>query len=368
MAVRSTVDKPFLVSAIILMVGGFFIFSSASLGLLARSSGNYSSVAFSQTVFGLFLGTLAMILAAKADFKYWRKYAFYLLFLGLALNVLVLIPDIGVQHGGARRWLSFAGMSFQPVEILKLAFIIYFAAWCAGAKDKMKTFRGGFLPLLILFSISAGLLLSQPDTGNLALIGITGTAIFIAAGGRWRYVILLALIGTIGLAGLAFTRPYVMERIQTFFTPDANPQGSSYQLQQSLIAIGSGGVMGRGFGQSAQKFNFLPEPMGDSVFAVAAEEFGFVGAVMLLGLFVFFATRGLKIASKVTDPFGRLVIIGIVIMIISQAFVNIGAMLGVVPLSGITLPFVSHGGTSLFITLLQVGIILSISKTQVRKR
>jgi cell division protein FtsW len=167
-----------------------------------------------------------------------------------------------------------------------------------------------------------------------------------------------------GITVLAFMRPYVMQRITTFMHPEKNAQGSGYQIQQSLIAIGSGGLLGRGFGQSIQKFNFLPEPIGDSIFAVQAEEFGFIGSVTLILLYVFFATRGLKIASRVSDPFGRLMVVGIVIMIAAQAFVNIGAMLGVLPLSGITLPFVSHGGTSLFITLLEVGIILSISKTQ----
>jgi cell division protein FtsW len=179
--------------------------------------------------------------------------------------------------------------------------------------------------------------------------------------------VLLTVVGVIGITALALSRPYVMQRINTFFHPEANSQGSSYQIQQSLIAIGSGGIFGRGFGQSVQKFNFLPEPIGDSIFAVEAEEFGFVGAVLLVLLYVFFAVRGLKIASQTSDSFGRLLVVGIVIMIVAQAFVNIGAMLGVLPLSGITLPFVSHGGTSLFITLVEVGIILSVSKTRVTK-
>jgi len=168
----------------------------------------------------------------------------------------------------------------------------------------------------------------------------------------------------VGIVFLAFTRPYIMQRITTFFNPQADALGASYQIQQSLIAVGSGGIFGRGFGQSVQKFTYLPEPVGDSIFAVAAEEFGFVGSVFLLLIFVLFAMRGLKIASRTTNVFGRLVVVGIVIMIVFQAFVNIGAMLGVIPLSGITLPFVSHGGTSLFITLFEVGIILSISRSR----
>ncbi len=361
-------DKPFLVSTLILEIAGFFIFSSASLGLLARSGANYTSVAFSQAVLGLFLGSIAMFAAARLDYKLWKKWAFYLMLFAVVLNILVLIPGIGYEYGGARRWFNFAGVSFQPAELLKLSFIVYFSAWAAGMKTKIKTFKYGFLPLAILLFVSGLLLLSQPDTDNYVLIVIAGVAIFLSAGGKWRYMAVIALTGIIGLAILVYTRPYLRARVETFLTPSANSQGASYQIQQSLIAIGSGGLFGRGFGQSVQKFNFLPEPIGDSIFAVAAEEFGFVGAVLLITIFVFFATRGLKIASRVSDPFGRLVIVGIVTMIISQAFVNIGAMLGVIPLSGITLPFVSHGGTSLFMTLLEVGIILSISKSQTYKR
>jgi cell division protein FtsW len=335
MAKGIKVDKAFLAVSVILIVAGFFIFSSASLGLLAKESSNYSSVAFSQTVLGLFLGTIGMVLAARMDFKIWKSAALYLFILAIILNILVLIPSIGVAHGGARRWLMLGGISFQPSELLKLSFILYFAAWAGSVKDKMAT-----------------------------LIMITGLAMFIAAGGRWRYVFMVAVVGVIGLAFLAYTRPYVMQRITTFFNPSKDAYGAGYQIQQSLIAIGSGELFGRGFGQSVQKFTYLPEPVGDSIFAVQAEEFGFVGSVLLIAIFVLFAVRGLKIASRVPGGFGRLTIVGIVIMIVSQAFVNIGAMLGVLPLSGITLPFVSHGGTSLFISLVEVGIILSISKTQ----
>ncbi len=363
-ASKLRVDKSFLSVTVVLIVAGFFIFSSASLGLLAKESSNYSSVAFSQTVFGLILGTVAMVTASRLDAGLWKKYAFYLFLLGIILNILVLIPSIGFEHGGARRWIMVAGVSFQPAEFLKLAFVIYFAAWCASAKHKMDSFKWGFLPLLVLFAICGGLLLKQPDTDNFLVMVVTGLAMFIAAGGKWRYVFMVAIVGIMGLGVLAFTRPYVMQRIQTFLNPTANALGSGYQIQQSLIAIGSGELFGRGFGQSVQKYTYLPEPVGDSIFAVAAEEFGFVGSVLLIALFVLFATTGLKLASRVPGSFGRLVVVGIVIMIISQAFVNIGAMLGVLPLSGITLPFVSHGGTSLFISLCEVGVILSISKTQ----
>lgn len=361
---KSKVDKPFLIATLILIVAGFFIFSSASLGLLARDGANYSSVTFSQTVLGLFLGSLAMLITSRLDIKKWKKYAFYLLIGAVILNILVLIPHVGFEHGGARRWFVIAGLSFQPSEVLKFAFVVYFAAWAAAAKDKMKTFKGGFVPLLALFAITGGLLLLQPDTDTYLMIVFAGISMYLAGGGKWRYIFILGVAGILCIVILAATRPYVRSRIDTFLHPEKNAQGSSYQIQQSLIAIGSGGLTGRGFGQSVQKFNFLPEPIGDSIFAVEAEEFGFIGALALILLFVFFATRGLKIASRVADPFGRLVVVGIVIMITAQAFVNIGAMLGVLPLSGITLPFVSHGGTSLFITLAEVGVVLAISRTQ----
>jgi cell division protein FtsW len=274
------------------------------------------------------------------------------------------MPSIGIEHGGARRWLAVGSLSFQPSEILKFGFIIYLAAWAGSVKEKIGSFKYGFLPLLVLFGICGGLLLKQPDTDTFLIIIMTGIAMFIAAGGRWRYVFMMLLVGLIGLSFLVYTRPYVKQRITTFLNPTADSLGASYQIQQSLIAIGSGGMFGKGFGQSVQKFTYLPEPVGDSIFAVAAEEFGFFGSVILVAIFLLFATRGLKIASRVPSAFGRLTVVGIVIMIASQAFVNIGAMLGVLPLSGITLPFVSHGGTSLFISLFEVGVVLSISKSQ----
>lgn len=367
MATRQHIDKPFLIATLILMVAGFFIFSSASLGLLAKSGASYSSVAFSQTVLGLFLGTIAMLLVSRLDFKLWRKYAFYILAIAVILNILVLIPHIGFEHGGARRWFVFAGISLQPAELLKLAFVVYFSAWAAGMKEKMKTFKYGFLPFLILVAVLGALLLKQPDTDNFIMIVLAGISIFLAAGGRWRYVLVLALGGAMAFSFIYATRPYIRERVATFLNPAANATGAGYQIQQSLIAVGSGELLGRGFGQSVQKFDYLPEPIGDSIFAVEAEEFGFIGSVILIAFFVFFAARGLKIASRTPDMFGRLMVTGIVIIIVAQAFVNIGAMLGVIPLSGITLPFVSHGGTSLFITLVEVGIILAISKTQVKQ-
>jgi cell division protein FtsW len=361
---RGSFDKSFLICVIILMIAGFFIFSSASLGLLTRGGGQYSDVVFSQTFFGLFWGTIAMIVTSRIPYKRWRKYAFYIFIFSILLCVLVFVPHIGFAHGGARRWILIAGQSFQPAEIMKISFIIYFAAWLTSIKDKVSTIKYGLFPFILMLTVVGAVILAQPDTDTFALITVTGIAMFLTAGGRWKHVGMLILISLLALVIIVSSRPYVKQRILTFINPSDNGLTSGYQVQQSLIAIGSGGLTGRGFGQSIQKFNFLPEPIGDSVFAVAAEEFGFIGAVGLIVLFLFLAIRGLKIAVRTDEPFGKLLVVGIIILITAQAFVNIAAMLGVLPLSGNPLPFVSHGGTALFFTLAEVGIILSISKSQ----
>ncbi len=361
------VDIPFLISVCILVIAGYLIFASASLGLLSKQAMKYSNVAFNQTFFGLFLGSIACIVTSQIDYKIYRKYSFWIYVFSVFVTLLVFAPVIGFSHGGAQRWVVLGKLSFQPSEFLKIGFIMFFSAWLAKAKEKSSTFKHGFLPLIILTAITGAILLSQPDTDTFLIIVFSGAAIFLTGGGRWKYIFISVLIGILGLTAIAFSKPYVMSRITTFIHPGANALGSGYQIQQSLIAVGSGGLFGRGFGQSIQKFNVLPEPIGDSIFAVASEEFGFVGAVGIILLFIFFTFRGLKIASTVTDTFGRLMVVGIVIMVISQAFVNIGAMVGVLPLSGITLPFMSHGGTALFMTMAEMGIILNISKNKKNK-
>lgn len=347
---------------IILAVGGFFIFSSASLGILAQNPLKFSSVAFSQLFLGLFLGSIACVLTARIDYRIWKKFSIFIFIFSILLTLLVFVPQLSHSHGGASRWIDLGFITFQPSELLKLGFVIYFSAWAAAFKQKIATFRWGLLPFLVLTAIVGVVLLAQPDTDTFAVIVFSALAMYIAAGAKWNHVLSILIIGAVCLASLAFMRPYVMQRITSMLRPAENTLTTSYQLRQSLIAIGSGEVWGRGFGQSVQKFHYLPEPVGDSVFAVAAEEFGFAGGLFIILAFVLFGLYGLKIASGAPDEFGRLLSIGIVILIVSQAFVNIGGMIGVLPLTGIPLPFISHGGTALFITLLEVGIVMNISR------
>ncbi len=359
---RRHADRILLGIVIFLVVGGFFIFSSASLGLLAREGASFSSVATSQILFGIIGGSIALFVMSNIHYRFWRKYAFYIFLATLALTLCVFIPGLGMEHGGAQRWIRVGSFSFQPAELLKIGFVIYLATWLSGMKKHLESFMSGTVPFFSIIGITGIVMLLQPDTDTFAIMTAAGIAMFITAGGRWRDVFAFALIGIVLLASLALVRPYIKDRLTSFFNPSLDPQGSSYQVRQSLIAIGSGGIAGRGFGQSIQKFEYLPEPIGDSIFAVYSEEFGFVGSVMLVLIFSFFAFRGYKVATESADLFGMLLVVGFVTIIITQAFLNIASMLALAPISGLPLPFISHGGTAMLAMLASVGIILNVSK------
>lgn len=362
---QHSVDKTLLVLVYLLVGFGFLIFSSASLGLLARGGASFGSVATSQFFFGVVGGSVALFLMSNLHYRNLRQYAFYIFTACLILTAAVFIPGLGASYGGATRWLQLGGFSLQPSELLKIGFIIYAATWLSGMQHRIHSFRRGTVPFLGIIGIAGIILLNQPDTDTFLLMAAAGIAMYITAGARWRDILILAVSGVVLLALVAIMRPYVLDRITTFLDPDADPLGSGYQIQQSLIAVGSGGVTGRGFGQSIQKFDYLPEPIGDSIFAVYAEEFGFVGGVFLILLFSIFTFRGYKIATQARDMFGMLLVVGFMTLIILQAFLNIGAMIGVAPVSGLPLPFISHGGTALLATLTMVGIVLNVSKHRV---
>ena len=356
------VDKTFLTIVLLLLSGGFFIFISASLGLHAREGAGFSAIVFNQVFFGIILGILAMTLFSKIYYRNWKKYASIIFILSIILTILTLIPFFGFEHGGAKRWISLGPFSLQPAEFLKFGTILYLSAWYASVRNKVHTIKWGLAPLCVVLAFTGTLLLSQPDTGTFLVIAATSSAIFLIAGGKLKHFFSLVLIGILMLAILAFSRPYVMDRILTFVDPGRDPQGAGWQIQQSLIAIGSGETFGKGFGQSVQKFNFLPEPIGDSVFAVASEEFGFMGSSVIIAIFLLFLLRGLHIARNAPDTFSGLLASGIVIMIVVQSFTNIASILGVFPLTGLPLIFISHGGTAMLITLAMIGIVLNISR------
>ncbi|MCD5384437.1 MAG: putative lipid II flippase FtsW [Candidatus Pacebacteria bacterium] len=347
----------------VLVVGGFFIFLSASLGLLDKGKVSFSSIAFNQFFLGIVLGVIMAFVMSRINYKSLRKYSPYILGLSLISTLLVFLPGVGMSWGGASRWVHFGTVTFQPVEFLKIGVIIFTAHFLAHYARKVKAHGYfGVVALGIGISIVTIPLLLQPDTGSLIVITIAVVSMFFVSGLKWRDVGIMILTGILALVLLAFMRPYVFDRITTFLHPGNDVQGSGYQIKQSLIAVGSGGVFGRGFGQSVQKFNYLPEPIGDSIFAVYAEEFGFVGSTLLLSVFLALLLRMYHIAIKAPDMFGALLVVGVATLIIVQSLFNISAMLGVVPLSGLPLIFVSHGGTALATTLASIGIVLNISR------
>jgi cell division protein FtsW len=357
------IDKLYLTSVILLAITGFFIFTSASLGLLARDGASFQSVALKQTI-GLALGAVAFYVMSRLNYKILKKNAFYILVGAIFINLLLFIPIFSLNHGGASRWIDLGFITFQPSEFLKIAFIIYFAAWLSGMKEKITTFKGGPLPYIIIVGFISGLLLLQRDTDTLVVIAGTGLIMFFVAGGKVKDILIIILMGIVLLSAVIYSRPYGLDRIVTFFNRGSDAQGSGYQIQQSLIAIGSGQITGRGFGQSIQKFNYLPEPIGDSIFAVSAEEFGFIGSVVLIFMFLLFFIRSIKISTRCPDSFSGLTVLGIAILILVESFMNISSMLSLIPLTGMPLLFVSHGGTALIITLAATGIIANISKYQ----
>ncbi len=365
-ALPQQIDLVLLYLIIGMVAFGYLIFTSASLGLLARDGASFETVALNQFLFGIIGGGLALFITSSIHYRHWRQFAFYIFGATLLLTAAVFIPGLGMIHGGATRWLNLGITTVQPSELLKIGFVVYLATWLSGVHHQLNDWRYGLLPVVCTIGIVGVLLLQQPDTGTFLIIAGTGMVMYLVSGAPWKHIVFLVIAGLVGIAVIAFVRPYVLDRITTFLDPDSDPLGSRYQIQQSLIAVGSGGVAGRGFGQSIQKFDFLPEPIGDSIFAVYAEEFGFLGVTVLLSALIALALRGYKTAVQAKDLFGTLLVTGFITIITAQAFLNITAMIGLVPLSGLPLPFISHGGTALLTTLAALGIVLNVSKYRTR--
>lgn len=355
------IDRLFLVAVSILTLAGFVIFLSASLGLMAQNGASFATVATKQGI-SLILGILSFFFFSKLPYVWLRKSALFIFIGAIAINLLLYIPSLTFHWNGASRWLSFGSLTFQPSELLKIAFIIYLSAWFYTVKDKIEKVKFGLLPYLVIVGILSILLLSQRDTDTLVIIAGTGLAMLFVAGIPFKHIILAIVFMGMMVGGVILLRPYALDRVQTFLNRGSDTQGSGYQINQSLIAIGSGQFSGRGFGQSIQKFGYLPQPTDDSIFAVAAEEFGFIGSIVLLALYLSLIASVFRIGIRAHDSFGGLMVIGIGILIVTESFMNISAMLGLIPLSGMPLLFVSHGGTALIITLSTMGMVANVSK------
>lgn len=357
------VDRILLYITLGLLAYGLVVLYSASTVQSFANFGNTSYYIIHQVVYGALIGLIGMYICSKLDYHIWQKYLPFLIFLSLFLLMLVKIPGLGFASGGASRWIHLGPISFQPAELAKLVIILYLASWVDKKRNELHDFYYGLLPSLCIVGLFAGLILWQPDFGTMLVLLLVAFCMLFAAGIPWKYFFYSAVVGFLAAYAFIKVEPYRVKRLATFFNPALDPKGISYQINQALLAIGSGSLWGFGYGLSRQKHSYLPEVMNDSIFAVFAEELGFFRVLIALLLFVAFALRGFYIAKNAPDTFGKMVALGITCWISLQALVNIAAILNLLPLTGIPLPFFSYGSSALIANLSAVGILLNISRS-----
>lgn len=337
--------------------------SSASVVDAQKKFNSPYHYTFHQLLYGVLPGLALFFMLSRIDYAVWKKLSLLILFAALLLMILVLIPRFSVVLRGAQSWVSLGGVVFQPAEFLKLGLVIYLAAWFSGREDRLKNWAYGLAPFFVIVAFIGLLLVLQPDVGTLVVVSFIALGVYFLAGARVKYLLILAFIGMAVLTALVAVAPYRMDRITTFLHPANDLRGASYQLNQAFISIGSGGLWGVGFGKSTQKLgSFLPEPVGDSIFAIIAEELGFVGGIATLGLFVWLFMTLIFIARQAHDKFARLYTSGIMLWIMGQTLINVAAIAGVVPLTGLPLPFISYGSTALVSLLAGLGIVMNVAR------
>lgn len=356
------VDIQLLLIAGYLSIFGLVSLYSASTVESFSNFGTTTKYIIHQLVNGGLLGLAGMAFFYFFDYHLLKKFLPLMLLVTLAFLLLVEFSSLSFSAGGASRWLHIGPFNFQPSEIAKLTVVVYMAAWLEQKQHLLDNFWRGLMPSLLVVGLICFLILSQPDFGTMSVIVAASAIMIFCAGLKWRYL----FIGGVVLACLLYLfvhfEPYRAERLLTFLRPEVDPTGISYQVNQSKLAIGAGSVFGYGYGLSRQKYNYLPESYTDSIFAVTAEELGFVGSVSVLLGFLFLVLKGIKIGNAAPDSFGRLLSIGLVSWLGIQAVVNVSALTGLVPLTGIPLPYFSYGSTALALNMAIIGILLNISK------
>ncbi|MFA6513739.1 MAG: putative lipid II flippase FtsW [Patescibacteria group bacterium] len=355
-------DKSLITAVFVLIISGLvLLFSASSVVSYARFGNTYYY--FAHQLLGFAVGLVAFFIASKIDYRVWKRYAFLFLIFSIILLILVFIPGIRSEYGTARSWINIFGYSFQPSELVKLSFLIYLATWLEAKKGDLGSFSGGIIPFLSILGIISLLMLAQPDMGTLFIIALTAMLVFFVGGGKIRHIFLVVVLGALVLfLMLSIKSSYQSDRFKCLKDPSYSAQDKCYQINQSLIAVGSGGWFGRGLGQSRQKFMYLPEVWGDSIFSIAAEEIGFIFSSLLILLFLFIFYRGLIIARAAPDLYGRTLATGIIIWLAVQTFLNIGGMINLIPMTGVPLPFISAGGSAVLSALMAIGILVNISK------
>lgn len=356
-----------LIILALLLIFGLIMLSSASSVIAFQNFDDPYYYLKHQLLYGVLLGGLVFFALSRIDYTYWKKIAFPLMIISLILLLLVFVPGIGTELLGAKRWIHVGGIFFQPSEMVKLTFLFYLAAWLETRGHQVKEMSAGLTSFLVMLgALVAIIAVAQKDLGTTIVLTVIALSVYFVAGAPWKHMGIIAGLGAIMLTILIKLFPFRAERLTVFLNPELDPQGIGYHINQALLAIGSGGMFGLGLGHSRQKFNYLPEAATDSIFAVIGEELGFFFSVMLIVLFLAFVLEGLRIARNSPDPFGKYLAVGITSWIGFQALINISAMLSLVPLTGIPLPFISYGSSSLITTLAAVGILAAVSKQAAR--
>ncbi len=349
---------------ILITIGLVMIYSTGWIAVLKQTGGSSDQNGFFYTQLLSFgLGMTGWLVASKVKYTFWQKYASVFFYGSLALMFLVLVPGIAVKVNGAARWVHFGPINFQPVEFFKLGTILFVAAWIEKNKNKLNEPFEGLVPLIIILALAMGLVvLLQKDMGSASVLASAIFCMYFISGVPvWMF--LAALGGMFATAAaLIASSSYRLSRYITFLNHSDDPTGAGYHINQALIALGSGGIFGRGLGKSLQAYGYLPEATNDSIFAIIGEEFGLIGASTIIMLIILLIWRGFRIIRDAPDDYAKLVACGITAWIGFQSFYNIAAMLGIIPLTGITLPFISYGGTSMIALLISVGILQNISR------
>lgn len=356
------VDWPLFIAFIALLVIGFAALTSASQVLGFEKFGDAYHFVKQQALHAI-AGVALFFVFFFFPATYWKRFAFLMYLVAVGLLVLVLIPGIGSSYGkGVLSWIQIGGFGFQPAELAKFAYILLLAYWFERKSSFVESFAAGTLPFLVYSGVLFGLLALQPDVGTLAVMIAIGAVMYFVSGAPKKYLAILGVVGLVAFGALVAAAPYRLNRVMVFLDPSLDPQGAGYHVRQAVAAVGSGGFLGMGFGKSQSKFNFLPEAPGDSVFAVYAEELGFLFSMILFALFAALLIRGMRGAERTRGLFERYAAVGVVTWISFQALINIGAMIGLVPLTGVPLPFVSYGGTALVAEMAGMGLLLNISR------
>lgn len=356
------IDWTLLISVIIISIFGILMIYSASYIWAEYKYNDALKYVKNQGLFFI-IGLILMIIISKIDYKIYLKKANVILLICIALLILVLIPGIGTVRNGSRSWFGIGSFGIQPSEFTKLGLIIFVSKYLSYNEKATKNFKG-ILPILGLLVLIFGLIMLQPDFGTGTIIVMSIIGLLFIGGVNFKYFIRLGIVGVVGIVGLILAAPYRLSRILSFLNPWSDPLGSGFQIIQSLYAIGPGGLFGFGIGNSRQKHFFLPEPQTDFIFSIISEELGFLGCAIIVLLFITICYIGFKISRNCNDLFGKYLSFGIIFQIGFQACLNLMVVVGLIPVTGVTLPFLSYGGSSLLITLCSIGIVLNISRYQ----